>query len=162
MIVADTADTVMILDEWASDPTMPFWVGFVIIGATTVGVIGLGLLILGARKRYERAGAKSKAIGTVCIVAAITVTFVFVNLHATGFFGGVSVSGFDVAVETAYGLESSSLPSDKPKDGCLPMVWRDDAGIRSGTLCLLDGEVVITDADGEHLPLAGQAPGDRE
>ena len=53
MIVADTADTVMILDEWASDPTMPFWVGFVIIGAATVGVIGLGLLILGARTRIK-------------------------------------------------------------------------------------------------------------
>lgn len=41
------------------------------------------------------------------------------------------------------------------------MVWRKDGAIGSGTLCLLDGEAVITDEDGGRLTLAAQAPGDR-
>lgn len=54
-------------------------------------------------------------------------------------------------VGEAYGFSSSSLPDDKPKDGSLPVTWKKDGEIHSGTLSLLDDEVSIKETNGDYL-----------
>lgn len=54
-------------------------------------------------------------------------------------------------VEDAYGFSSSSLPNAKPKDGSLPVTWKQDGEIHSGTLNLLDNELSIKETGGDYL-----------
>lgn len=66
-------------------------------------------------------------------------------------FGDAAPVGFSDYVNEAYGFESSSLPDHKPKDGSLPVTWKKDGEIHSGTLNLLDNELSIKEAGGEYL-----------
>jgi len=66
-------------------------------------------------------------------------------------FGNAAPVGFSDYVNEAYGFSSSSLPYDKPEDGSLPITWKKDNEIHSGTLNLLDNEVSIKETNGEYL-----------
>ena len=56
-----------------------------------------------------------------------------------------------------YGFESSNLPDDKPCDGSLPVTWKKNGEIHSGTLNLLDNEISIKETDGGYLEVMEQA-----
>ena len=66
-------------------------------------------------------------------------------------FGNAAPVGFSDYVNEAYGFESSSLPDHKPEDGSLPITWKKDNEIHSGTLSLLGDEVSIKETNGEYL-----------
>ena len=61
------------------------------------------------------------------------------------------IPAFSDYVNEAYGFSSSSLPDRKPEDGSLPITWKKDGEIHSGTLNLLDNEVSIKETDGGYL-----------
>ena len=64
---------------------------------------------------------------------------------------------FSEYVNEAYGFESSNLPDDKPCDGSLPVTWKKNGEIHSGTLNLLDNEISIKETDGGYLEVMEQA-----
>lgn len=66
-------------------------------------------------------------------------------------FGNDAPVVFSDYVNEAYGFSSSSLPDDKPKDGSLPITWKKNGVIHSGTLNLLGDEVSIKETNGDYL-----------
>ena len=64
---------------------------------------------------------------------------------------------FSDYVNEAYGFESSNLPDDKPCDGSLPVTWKKNGEIHSGTLNLLDNEISIKETNGDYLEVTEPA-----
>lgn len=81
------------------------------------------------------------AVGLGVILMAIVVVM----------FPKSDMPAFSEYVNEAYGFESSDLPDHKPEDGSLPVTWKKDDEIHSGTLSLLDNEISIKETNGDYL-----------
>lgn len=156
MNIADKVNTVLDLSGYDALPSDPR--GSVDIAAAILVVIGmLGMLEGFVFLSRERPGSRSYRKWKRIMIGSIVAMILGVVLCLITTVLPDNTPSFSDYVNEAYGFESSNLPDDKPCDGSLPVTWKKNGEIHSGTLNLLDNEISIKETNGDYLEVTEPA-----
>lgn len=161
MNIADKVNTVLDLSGYDALPSssLPQWLTLAGGVAGIIGAVAIcttyGIYAFNTSKINPRLYRNRKRIIVVGVVA--TVLCVGIMIISMIVPSNPDMLTFSEYVNGAYGFESSNLPDDKPCDGSLPVTWKKNGEIHSGTLNLLDNEISIKETDGDYLEVTEQA-----
>lgn len=54
-------------------------------------------------------------------------------------------------VSESYAVDFEGLPDTKPDDGSIPVVWKENEVVHSGTANIMDGKLSIKETNGDYL-----------
>ena len=57
-------------------------------------------------------------------------------------------------VSESYAVDFEGLPDTKPDDGSIPVVWKENEVVHSGTANIMDGKLSIKETNGDYLGVA--------